>query len=83
MGSWLIGSWFWQKTPNFYSVFSRENSTVAITIFCAVFFEAVARALDDNSNNRSNTANVRGIRLPFKYKSKNNLSEIHITRPMP
>ena len=39
--------------------------------------------LDDISNDRLNRADVSGIRLPFNYNSKNNCSEIHLTRPMP
>ena len=50
-----------------YSAFSREYSTVVITIFCIVCFEEVARGFDDPSNNRLKYANVSGIRLPFNY----------------
>ena len=45
---------------------SRENSKVAITIFCISCFEVVARALDDVSNNRSKCADVSGSRLSLK-----------------
>ena len=44
---------------------SRENSTVAITIFFIVCFEAVARGLDDVSNEPFICAHVSGIRLPL------------------
>ena len=56
-----------ERSANFYLVFSRENSTVAITIFCIVCFEAVVRGLDDVSNNRTKCADVPGIRPPFNY----------------
>ena len=45
---------------------SRENSKVAITIFCIACFEEVARGLDDVSNNRSKCAGVSGSRLSLK-----------------
>ena len=45
-----MNSWFLERSATFYSVLSRENSTVAIRIFCVVSFEAVARGLDDISN---------------------------------
>ena len=44
-----------------------QYSTVAIKTFCLVCFEAVARELDDVSNNRLKWADVPGIRLPFNY----------------
>ena len=47
----LIRSWFPKSSTNFYSVLLRENSPVAITIFCTVCFEAVARVLYGVSNN--------------------------------
>ena len=43
---------------------SRENSTVAITIFI-VCFEAVARGFDDASNKPLIWAHVSRVRLPF------------------
>jgi len=61
----LIGSWFAERPANFYSVLSRENSTVAIRIFCVVSFEAVACGLDDISSNPLKRADVSGIRLLF------------------
>ena len=39
-------------TANFYLVSSTENSTVAITIFYVVCFQAVPRGLDDISKYR-------------------------------
>ena len=45
-----MNSWFLERSATFYPVLSRENSTVAIRIFCVVSFEAVARGLDDISN---------------------------------
>ena len=42
----LIGNWFPERSANFYSVLSRENSAVASTIFGVVCFEAVACGLD-------------------------------------
>ena len=42
-------SWFPERTANFYSVLSRENSTVTIIIFCLFRSETVARGLDDVS----------------------------------
>ena len=42
-----MSSWFLERSANFYSVLSRENSTVTIRIFCIVFFEAVVHGLED------------------------------------
>ena len=81
--AWINQKLVFEESTNFYSVLSRENSTVTITIFCIVCFEAVVGGLDDISNDRLNRADVSGIRLPFNYNSKNNCSEIHLTRPMP
>ena len=50
-----------------YSAFSREYSTVVITIFCIVCFEAVVRGFDDLSDNRFKYVNFSGIRLPYNY----------------
>ena len=44
-----MGSWFPERYANFFSVLSRENSTVAITILCIFCFESVALGLDDVS----------------------------------
>ena len=63
-----MGSWFPKASAKFFSVLLRRNSTVAITIFCIVCFEAVARGLDDVLNNRSKCANFPGITLPFGFK---------------
>ena len=63
----LIGSWFPERSANVYSVLSRENSAVVFTIFGVVCFEAVARGLDDVSNDRLKCADVSGIRRPFNY----------------
>ena len=52
---------------NFYSVLSRENSTVVITIFCIFCFEEAAHGLDAVSNNQRKFADVLGIRLPLNY----------------
>ena len=41
--------------------------SVAITIFCIVCLEEVARGLDEVSNDRLNCANVPEIRLLFNY----------------
>ena len=38
---------------------------VDITIYCIVCFEAVARGLDDVSNNRLKCADIPGIKLLF------------------
>ena len=51
----------------FYSVLSRENSAVAFTMFGVVCFEAVARGIDDVSNDRLKFADVSVNRLPFNY----------------
>ena len=64
----LIGSWFPKGSAKFFSVLLRRNSTVAITIFCIVCFEAVTRGLDDVLNNRSKCADFPGIILPFGFK---------------
>ena len=42
----LTESWFLERSANFYSVLSGENLTVAITIFCIVYFGADARVLE-------------------------------------
>ena len=42
----LTGSWSLERSANFYSVLSGQNSTVAVTIFCIVYFEADARVLE-------------------------------------
>ena len=55
----LIGIWFPERTANVYSVLSRENSTVAITIFCIFCFELVARDLDDVSDNQLKFADAQ------------------------
>ena len=55
-----MNSWFLERSANFYSVLSRENSTVAIKIFYAVSFEAVARGLDDISNKPLKCVDVSG-----------------------
>ena len=48
----LIRSWFPERSTTFYLVLLSENSpAVAITIFCIVCFELVARVLYDVSNN--------------------------------
>ena len=60
-----MNSWFLERRAKFYSVLSRENSTVAIRIFCVVSFEIVARGLDDISNNPLKCLDVSGIRLLF------------------
>ena len=54
----LVESLFLERPENFYSVFSRKNLTVVIKIFCIVCFDAVARGLDDVSNNRLKCADV-------------------------
>ena len=66
-----MNSWFLERSASFYSVLSRENSTVAIKIFCSVCFEAVARKLDDVSNNRLIHADVSGISIPFSFNLQN------------
>ena len=40
---------------------------VAITIYCIVCFVAVARGLDNVSNNRLKCADVPEIKFPFNY----------------
>ena len=42
----LTGSWSLERSANFYSVLSGQNSTVAVTIFCIVYFKADARVLE-------------------------------------
>ena len=51
------------RTSDVYSVLSRENSTVAIKIFCIVFLEALKYV----SSHRFKYADVSGIQLPFNY----------------
>ena len=64
----LIRSWFLGKSTNFCSVLSREqDSTVGITIFCILCFEAVTHGPDNVSNNLLKYVDVSGIRLPFYY----------------
>ena len=62
-----MSSWFLERSANFYSVLSRENSTVTIRIFCVVSFEAVVHGLEDISNNPLKCADVSGIRLLFNF----------------
>ena len=50
---------------NGYSVLSGENLTVAITIFWIFCFDTVARGINDISNIRLKSAEVRRISLPF------------------
>ena len=63
----LIRCWFPKRFANFYyfSVVKREwdivlSLCVAITIFCIVYFEAVAPELDDVPNNLLKYADVPG-----------------------
>ena len=63
----LIRCWFPKRSANFYyfSVVKREwdivlSLCVAITIFCIVYFEAIAPGLDDVPNNRLKYADVPG-----------------------
>ena len=63
------------KRTFFCTVLSKENSTVAITIFCIVCFVAVARGLDVRTSQE--------LDFPLITASKNNISEIHICRPTP
>ena len=58
---------FSERSANFYSVLHRQNSTVAITVFCIVCFEAFVLGLDDVLNNRLQCVDVPGIRLPCGY----------------
>ena len=76
----LIGSWFPKGSAKFFSVLLRRNSTVAITIFCIVCFEAVARGLDDVLNNRPRCADFPGIILPFGFKPLK-ISHVKFTYP--
>ena len=69
--AWINQKLVFEESANFYSVLSRGNSTIIITTFCIVCFEAVAGGLDDVSNNRLNYADVSGIRFPFNYNPKN------------
>ena len=58
---------FSERSANFYSVLHRQNSTVAITVFCIVCFEAVVLGLDAVLNHRLKCVDVPGIRLPCAY----------------
>ena len=63
-----MGNLFPEKSANFYSGFSRGNTTVVITTyFCIVCFEAVVQELGDISNNRLKYADISGTRFPFNY----------------
>ena len=70
----LIRNWFPKRSTNFYSVLLSENSPVAITIFCIVCFEAVARVLYDVSNN---VRTPQELDFRLITASKNDFSEIH------
>ena len=70
----LIRNWFPKRSTNFYSVLLSENSPVAITIFCIVCFEAVARVLYDVSNN---VRTPQELDFRLITTSKNDFSEIH------
>ena len=80
----LIGSWFLERSANFYSVLSRENSKVSIAIFYIVCFETVMRGLDVISNNQFKNV-VRSQELDFRLitTSINNFREIHISWLVP
>ena len=64
-----MGSWFPERSANFYSVLSRENSIVVITLFCFFCFEAVARGLDDISKNRLKSEDVPLFSLALKQSA--------------
>ena len=72
----LIRSWFPERSTTFYLVLLRENSPVAITIFCIVCFEAVARVLYDVSNN---VRTPQELDFRLITTSKNDFSEIHMS----
>ena len=72
----LIRSWFPERSTTFYLVLLRENSPVAITIFCIVCFEAVARVLYDVSNN---VRTPQELDFRLIATSKNDFSEIHMS----
>ena len=80
----LIGSWFLERSANFYSVLSRENSKVSIAIFYIVCFETVMLGLDVISNNQFKNV-VTSQELDFRLitTSINNFREIHISWPVP
>ena len=61
----IIRSCFLESPANFYSVLSRNNSVVGMTMFCIVCFEVVTCGLDDVSNNQLKCANVSGVRISF------------------
>ena len=75
-----MGSWFPKASAKFFSVLLRRNSTVAITIFCIVCFEAVARGLDDVLNNRLKCADFPAIILLFGIKPLK-ISHLKFTYP--
>ena len=71
-----IRSWFPERSTTFHLVLLRENSPVAITIFCIVCFEAVARVLYDVSNN---VRTPQELDFRLIATSKNDISEIHMS----
>ena len=78
LNAWINRKLVSGEVRNFWSVLSRENSTVANTLFWIFCFETVARKLDDVSNNRLEFADIPWIRFRLTTTSKNNFNEIHI-----
>ena len=61
----LIGSYFPKRPANFHSMLSRENSTVAIIIFCMFAIRQSRVDLITFQTIDYKWADVPGIRLPF------------------
>lgn len=62
----LMGSWFPERSANFYSVLSREHSTVNITILCIFALRQSGMDLMIISNKRLKFKDVPGIKQPLK-----------------
>ena len=78
LNAWINRKLVSGEVRNFCSVLSRENSTVASTLFWIFCFEAVVRKLDDVSNNRLKFGDIPWIRFRLITTSKNNFNKIHI-----
>ena len=81
----ISGEVCFRRCPQTFFRVSGEDSTVIITIFCIVCFEAVTCGLREVSVNLLKCALVSGISAGFCLitTSKNSLSEIHTSRPTP
>ena len=79
LNAWINRKLVSGEIRNFCLVLSRDNSTVASTLFWLFCFETDARKLDDVPNNRLRFGDVQWIRFRLITISKNNFNEIHLS----